>query len=128
MFNQSNSKKRGDAGVGSAIAWFTINNYTVSIPLTDSQDYDLIVEKDNLLYKCQVKTTSYKKKNGIYAANLTVKGGNRSGSGKIKHFDKDKVDLLFVLTDSNVKYLIPSDCCPTAEICLGDKYRGYIIT
>jgi HJR/Mrr/RecB family endonuclease len=60
MFDQANTKKQGDVGLGQAIAWFTRNSYTVSLPLTDSQDYDLIVDKDNVLYRVQVKTTSNK--------------------------------------------------------------------
>ena len=40
----SNSKKQGDWGLGRAIAYFTLKEYTVSVPLTESQDYDLIVD------------------------------------------------------------------------------------
>lgn len=38
-----------------AIAYFSTNGYTVSIPLNDTQDYDLVVEKDNILQTVQVK-------------------------------------------------------------------------
>ena len=107
MFNQSNTKKQGDVGLGSAIAWFSANNYVVSIPLTDSQDYDLIVDKDETIYRVQVKTASYKERKN-YKVQLSVKGGNRSGIGKVKPFDKNKVELLFVLTEVGIKYLIPS--------------------
>ena len=37
-----------------AIAYFSTNGYTVSIPLNDIQDDDLIVEKENLLQRVQV--------------------------------------------------------------------------
>jgi PD-(D/E)XK endonuclease len=125
MFNQDNSKKQGDVGVGQAIAWFTRNSYTVSIPLTDSQDYDLIVDKDNKLYRVQVKTASYKNEYGIYEVSLTVKGGNRSGTGRIKSLDKSKVDLLFILTSDNEVYVIPSDVVGVNSINLGKKVQGY---
>ena len=42
MLKWINSKRQGNIGIGAAIAWFTVHGYTVSIPLTDSQDYDLI--------------------------------------------------------------------------------------
>lgn len=127
MFNQGNSKKRGDVGLGAAIAFFVKNNYTVSLPLTDSQDYDLIVDKDNVLYRVQVKTVSHKV-GEIYAVSLSVRGGNRSGKGKIKKFDKSKVELLFVLTEDNDQYLMPSkDIDSTAQINLGNKYNQYKI-
>ena len=38
---QKNSKKQGDIGLGIAIGWFATQGYTVCVPLTDSQDYDL---------------------------------------------------------------------------------------
>lgn len=125
MFKQVNSKKQGDVGLGVAIAWF-VTDYTVSIPLTDSQDYDLIVDKENSLYRVQVKTTSDKTEYGIYKVELRVKGGNKSGTGKIKKFDNKKVDLLFVLTDNGNKYCIPTKLINSdSTINLGDKYAEY---
>ena len=41
------NKEKGNTGLGIAIAYYTSNGYIVSIPLNDTQDYDLIVEKDN---------------------------------------------------------------------------------
>ena len=41
-----NSKKQGDAGLGQAIAYFTMLGYDIALPLTDSADWDLIVEMD----------------------------------------------------------------------------------
>lgn len=40
------NKEKGNSGLGVAIAYFSTNGYTVSIPLNDTQDYDLIVEKE----------------------------------------------------------------------------------
>jgi len=124
MFEQANSKKQGDVGLGQAIAWFTRNSFTVSIPLTDSQDYDLIVDKEGKLFRVQVKTASYKNQYGIYEVSLTVKGGNRSGTGKIKRFDKSKVDLLFILTSDNEVYMLPSNVVGNS-VNLGNKVRQY---
>ena len=52
------NKEKGNTGLGIAIAYYSSNGYTVSIPLNDTQDYDLIVDKSNVLKKVQVKTTS----------------------------------------------------------------------
>lgn len=103
-----NTKKQGDAGLGIAIGWFSENGYTVSVPLTDSQDYDLIVDKDDVLQRVQVKTTTYQRK-GVYQVSMTIKGGNRSGIGKIKKFVHTTIDLLFVVTSERDIYLIPTD-------------------
>lgn len=126
MFIAKNTKKQGDIGVGIAIAYFVVNEYTVSIPLTDSQPYDLIVEdKNGKLSRIQVKTTSFKGKSGYYFVSLTIKGGNRTSKGKIKEFDPTEVDYIFIVTDTEEKYLIPSFTCNNS-ITLNktkDKFR-----
>lgn len=55
------NKEKGNTGLGVAIAYYSSNGYIVSIPLNDTQDYDLIVEKENILKRVQVKATSCKK-------------------------------------------------------------------
>lgn len=126
MFNQSNTKKQGDVGLGQAIAWFTKNSYTVSIPLTDSQDYDLIVDKDSSLFRVQVKTTSFKSEYNVWRVSLSIKGGNRSGIGKIKKFDKTKVDVVFILSSDNECWLFPSqEINSTSSLNLGNKYNSF---
>ena len=42
--NCKNTKEQGNIGLGCAIQYFSQNLYTVSWPLNDSQDYDLIIE------------------------------------------------------------------------------------
>lgn len=42
IFNDN--KNKGRAGLSLAIAYFGCNGYTVSLPLNDTQDYDLIVD------------------------------------------------------------------------------------
>lgn len=43
------NKEKGNTGLGIAIAYYTSNGYTVSISLNDTQDYDLIVDKEMCL-------------------------------------------------------------------------------
>lgn len=45
MFFNTN-KEKGNSGLGMAIAYFSSNGFTVSIPLNDTQDYDLVIEKN----------------------------------------------------------------------------------
>lgn len=76
----------------------------------------------------QVKTTYYKTKYGIYQANLKVCGGNRSGQ-VIKNFDKNKVDYIFVVTEDEVKYLIPSENIKSkTAISLGRDVENFIVS
>lgn len=126
MFSGMNSKKQGDVGLGSAIAWACKAGYTASVPLTDSQDYDLIIDQCGKLLRVQVKTTGSRK--GVhYRANLRVCGGNRSGTGKTKLFDPTTVDAVFILCEDGSEYFIPVwDEMPKTSINLGrlcEKYK-----
>lgn len=124
-----NSKKQGDIGLVTAIWWFERNGCPVSIPLTDSQDYDLVADVDGKLSKVQVRTTYHKKPSGIYKADLRVRGGNRSGTGKVKHFDPVRVDYMFVVTNAGDMYLIPSnEIANIHSVTLGEKYEQYRVT
>jgi hypothetical protein len=129
LSKQRNSKAQGDIGLAIAIAWFAQNGYRVSIPLTDSQDYDLVVEYEGHFHGVQVKTTYHRRETGNYLLNLRVTGGNRSGTGRIKYFNPDVVDYLFVVTDMGEKYFIPSSAISARNaISLCDKYAEYRVT
>jgi len=82
--------------------------YTVCLPLTDSQDYDLVVDIDGRLSRVQVKTTRQVGPKGKYRVDLRTQGGNQSWSGVSKRFDSTKVEYLFVLLDNGETYCIPS--------------------
>jgi hypothetical protein len=124
-----NSKIQGNVGVGIAIAWFMSAGYDVSIPVTDSQDYDLVIGVDNDLSTVQVKTSYCLNSSGNYQVNLRVLGGNRSGTGKVKLFDSQAVDYVFIVTDSNEKYFIPSaDIDNKTSVTLSSKYDKYLVT
>lgn len=127
MFNKTtNSKKQGDVGLGYAIAHYSRMGYTVCLPMTDSQDYDLIID-DSELKRVQVKTTKCKAPSGNFTANLRVSGGNKSGN-TVKNFDNTKVDLIYILTESGIAYSIPSiDLTNVNSITLSKAYDKYII-
>jgi hypothetical protein len=121
-----NTKKQGDMGLGMAICYFTSIGHTVSIPLTDSQDYDLIVDNDKEIMRVQVKTCSYKRYS--YEASLSVKGGNRTSKGSVKSFDPTKCDYLFIVTKSFDKYLVPTKGLNIKyNLVLGPKYQKYLL-
>ena len=52
-----NRKNIGRIGLSMAINYFTCQGYTVSIPMNDTQWYDLIVEKDGVFQTVQCKAT-----------------------------------------------------------------------
>lgn len=126
LSDHKNTKKQGDAGVGTAIGYFSKLGYSVSIPLTDSQDYDLVVDIDDKLNRVQVKTTTVKTEYGVFAVGLRVLGGNQSWNKVPKFFDSSKVEYLFVLTEDGDQYFIPTtDIKSKSGINLGKKYEKF---
>ena len=49
------NREIGRIGLSMAINYFTIQGYTISLPLNDTQWYDMVVEKDNQFYTVQCK-------------------------------------------------------------------------
>lgn len=97
-----------------------------TIPVTDSQDYDLIVDTGTKLLKVQVKTTTQISEHGIYIVSLKTCGGNKSGH-TTKTFDNNQSDLLFVLTGDC--YSIPRDAITSKNtINLGEKVLMYKVS
>lgn len=126
LFNTN--KEKGNAGLGMAIAYYSSNGYTVSIPLNDTQDYDLIIEKDGILKTVQVKATGCKRKNGNYQVALKSCGGT---SGKTyKTVIETKVDILFIIDENIDMYEIPKQEIKnrsTLNLCKKyDKYKVVI--
>lgn len=124
--NCKNTKAQGNIGIGEAISYFLRNGVTVSIPINDSQDYDLIADIDGLLSKIQVKTTSYKSEHGIYTVSLRNTGGS-SGTVNSRISESTNIDYVFCLTELGTKYLIPFIEIENNRnsINLGIKYEQY---
>ena len=127
-----NSKKQGDAGLGQAIAYFTMKGYNIALPLTDSADWDLIVEMEDGLKRVQVKTSSQLTKTGVMKFNCDVKGGNRSFNKPAKTIQEQSWELIFLHhLVTNKQALIPKEALLTkAQINLGSsqcKYKNFII-
>jgi len=118
------NKEIGNASLGTAIGYFTNIGCTVSIPLNDTQDYDLLVDFDGIIKKVQVKGTSFKTNYGIYQVSLKSSGGTK---GKIYKTIKDTdVDLLFIATDDGRMYLIPKDKINnSSSLNLNEVYKDY---
>ena len=101
------NKQKGNCGLGMAIAYFSTKGYTVSIPLNDTQDYDLIVEKNGILQRVQVKATGCIGKGGNYQVALKSCGGTKGKT--YKTVIETGVELIFILTEIREMYLIPKN-------------------
>lgn len=124
LTNLRNAKKQGNVGIGFAIAWYTANEWTVCVPLNDSQDYDLIVEKDGDVRRIQVKTCRMKLPSGMYQ--VALKSMNKE---QVKLFDANLVEDIFILTNDGCAYLIPSNVVSSRHsINVPGKYASFCIT
>ena len=120
------NKEKGNSALGIAIAYFSLNGYTVSIPLNDTQDYDLVIEKNNLLKTVQVKSTGCKTKHGVYQVALKSCGGTKGDT--YKTLVETNVDYLFIFDADKEMFLIPCvDIKNKATLNLSDKYLKYKI-
>ena len=105
-----NTRQQGALGVAKAISHFASNGYSISLPIADSQRYDLIVDNGTLL-RVECKTSSYQKLRGntaYYNVALKTSGGNRSWNKKPVPINADDCDLLFVHCLGGPNYLIPT--------------------
>jgi hypothetical protein len=104
----TSNKEKGNAGMAIAIAYFAANGYIVSIPLNDTQDYDILADDGNKINKIQVKATGVESgyQDG-YSVSLRSSGGTNGSTYKtVRETD---VDYLFVLTASQSMFLLPFD-------------------
>lgn len=118
------NKEKGNTSLGIAIAYYASNGYIVSIPLNDTQDYDLIVDKNNTMKRIQVKSTGCKTKYGNYQMALKSCGGTKGNT--YKTVIETNIDDLFVLTEDLKIYIIPKEKInnkTTLNLC--DKYEKY---
>lgn len=101
-----NSNGKGNIALGQAIAYFTGTGFTVSLPLNDSQWYDLIIEKDSVFKTVQVKYTGEKSRNGK-TYKCTIKSTSGTTRKKIYSVPETLVDFLFCYCENGDKFLIP---------------------
>lgn len=95
------NKDKGRAGMSLAIAYFGSNGYTVSIPLNDTQWYDLVVEKDGILQTVQCKAT------GSEDATIYLSSCGGTNGSVYDNVLKHPVDLLFCLDSKENIFVIP---------------------
>ena len=96
------NRDKGRAGMAAAIAYFGMNGYTVSIPLNDTQWYDLIIEKDGLFKTVQCKATG--------SANNVISLKSNGGTKGVAYDNvlNHAVDYLFCIDANMNMYVIPT--------------------
>ena len=117
------NKDKGRAGLAAAIGYFGMNGYTVSVPLNDTQEYDLLVDDGKDILKISVKATSQRSQYGVSTVSLRNMGGT---NGIVYGREKDKNnDYVFVINELEEKWLLPKEVLTSNSINLGEKYNQY---
>jgi hypothetical protein len=115
------TQRKGDIATARAIATFTAMGYDVSIPLTESAAYDLVVDDGQVLARVQCKFAN----NHRRQVDLRRIHSNSNGY-VIKRALADSYDWLFVLDGENSEYLIKTCLANRRSINLreADKLRS----
>ncbi len=99
------TQRKGDIAVAQAVATFTKKGYDVSLPLTESAAYDIIVDTNESntqrLFRVQVR----------YATNGEVdlrRVHSNSNGYVVKKTKKNAYDWLYILIGNGKEYLIPT--------------------
>lgn len=85
-----------------AINYFTCQGYTVSLPINDTQWYDLVIEKDGIFSTVQCKATQTK--NGTIDFRST---GGTAGKVYDNLLNHSELDYLFCVDGNFDMWLIP---------------------
>ena len=111
-----NRKAIGRNELKMAINYFTINGYTVSIPINDTQWYDIVVEKDGLFQTVQCKATSGD------VIDFRSTGGTK-GIEYDNLLNHSELDYLFCVNGNLEMWLIPiKDITTTKQITLRTEH------
>ena len=100
--SEINRKQIGRIGLSMAINYFTIQGYTVSLPINDTQWYDLIVEKDGVLKTVQCKATTTQSDEIDFRST-----GGTKGTVYDNLLNHSELDWLFCVNKDLNMWLIP---------------------
>jgi hypothetical protein len=97
-----NRKQIGRIGLSMAINYFTIQGYTISLPINDTQWYDLVIEKDGNFETVQCKATQTESD----VIDFRSTGGTNGGvyDNLLNH---SELDYLFCVNKDFNMWLIP---------------------
>lgn len=97
-----NRKQIGRIGLSMAINYFTCQGYTVSLPMNDTQWYDLIIEKDGIFETVQCKATQTE----LGEISLRNTGGTK-GTVYDNIINHNELDYLFCVNKELNMWCIP---------------------
>lgn len=106
---QHHTKDKGDIGVLKAQADLATQGFTILLPLTEHQAFDLVIYKDNCFRRVQVKYRSVKQ--GKLEIPFRSSWADQAGVHTV-HIDKTQIDLYCVYCPETDQcyYFDPNQC------------------
>ena len=110
------TQRKGDIATAHAISTFTKMGYDVSIPLTESAAYDIVVDTGKVLKRVQVKFTS--------SGEVDLRRIHSNSKGYVVKKTKVNVyDWLYILTNDNKEYIVRKCLHERRSIKPAEQYR-----
>ena len=96
------NQNRGRVGISLAIAYYGSNGYSVSIPLNDTQWYDVVIERDGIFQTVQCKCTT------TQDATIMLRSCGGTNGGTYDNILDHPLDILFCVNgNTGDLYSIP---------------------
>jgi hypothetical protein len=112
------TQRKGDIATSRAIAAFTSMGYDVSIPLTESAAYDVIVDDGRVLARVQCKFVGDRRRQ------VDLRRIHSSSNGYVvKRTTEDSYDWLYVLDSADSEYVIKKCLAGRRSVTLRDDDR-----
>jgi bifunctional DNA-binding transcriptional regulator/antitoxin component of YhaV-PrlF toxin-antitoxin module len=101
--------------------WLASGGARLFVPVGHSPDIDLIAELEGRLIRIEVKTSTHRR-GDRWGVLISTRGGNRSWTGVVKHFDPSRCDYLFVHVGDGRRWFIPTNALEcTSQLTLGGQ-------
>ena len=108
-----------------AATWFVLCGRNVAFPV-EPDTYDLLVDMPDGLKRVQVKTTTFKSKDG-WLAQIGRRPYSIGNNAALVPYDPEVIDLFFIVYGDLALYLIPSRVIAGRVQILLRTYRDYIV-
>lgn len=110
------TQRKGDIAVSKAIARFTMMEWDVSIPLTESATYDLVVDIGEKLVRVQVRFCSVRE--------VALRRVHSNSKGYVvKKTKENAYDWLYIYKNTGEEYLIKKCLANRNSIVPAAEYR-----
>jgi hypothetical protein len=112
------------AAASIATSWFLLRGLATAFP-TEPQEYDLLVTFPEGIQRVQVKSTTFRVRNGRWAVGVGQRPYVMDKSASKAPYDPETLDYFFIVTGDGGLYLVPSRALAGRTKIYIDSYPEY---